>query len=98
MKVTSIDITGLHFDQALSHHEAYVTLEIEPVRDDAPMLVHFLCHSARDHESPSTLVTRDLVEDALRQAHRMPGYRRGERVIELADAVAREAHQRLTGT
>lgn len=86
MKVTSIDITNLRYDSASACHEGHVTLQLCASKQDAPMHVHFVCHSSRSAGEPASLVTHDLVEDALRQAHRMPGYRRGERVLELAEA------------
>ena len=86
MNVTSIDITGLHFDDARERHQACVSLEYRVTHDSAPVLSHFVCHADRSADSPASLVTQDLVEDALRQASRMPGYRRGERQIELTGA------------
>jgi len=84
MKVTSIDVSGLRYDGARACHEGHVTMELRPSRDGAPMHVHFVCQSNREQGSPSSLVTHDLVADALRQAGRMPGYRRGEQAIELS--------------
>ena len=86
MNVSSIDISGLHFDDAHGRFQANVSLEYRVTDDRAPTHTHFVCHAARDPECPASLVTQDLVEDALRQASRMPGYRRGERQIELSGA------------
>lgn len=84
MRVTTIDITGLRYDDARACHEGHVSMELRPSRNGAPMHVHFVCRSGREEHSPPSLITHDLVADALRQAHRMPGFRRGEQVIELA--------------
>lgn len=84
MKVTNIDIADLRFDARAARHEGHVMMELRPSKKGAPMHVHFLCHSDQVEDTPSTLVTYDLVKDALRQAHRMPGFRRGEQKIEVA--------------
>ena len=86
MNVSSIDISGLQFDEARGRFQANVSLEYRVTDDGTPTLTHFVCHAARDRECPASIVTQDLVEDALRQASRMPGYRRGERQIELSGA------------
>lgn len=83
MKITNIDIADLRYDGTTSRHEGHVSMELRPSREGAPMHVHFLCYSDKVESSPSTLVTHDLIKDALRQAHRMPGFRRGERKIEV---------------
>jgi hypothetical protein len=89
MKVTEIDILGLHYDAAACH-EGLVAIELAPpVAGGALMRLQFLCHSGQGEEAPSAQVARDPVRDSLRQAHRMPGYRRGEREIELAVSGAR---------
>ena len=86
MNVTSIDISGLQFDDARGRFQATVSMEYRVSHGSAPMLSHFVCHAVRSADCPASLVTQDLVEDALRQASRMPGYRRGERQIELTGA------------
>jgi hypothetical protein len=86
MRVTNIDISGLRYDSASARHEGHVSIELHSSERGAPMRVHFLCHSPRERNCPASLVTEDLVSDALRQAHRMPGYRRGEAKLELSQA------------
>jgi hypothetical protein len=83
MRVTNIDITDLHFSAAGDQHEGYVSMEVRNGRGGAPVLVQFLCHAAQPQDCPASIVTHDLIRDALRQARRMPGFRRGERKIEL---------------
>lgn len=87
MKVTGIDILGLRYDATAAYHEGYVTLQIKPtVAGAAPLLVQYLCHSGQGESAPASLITHELIGDALRQAHRMPGFRRGEQKIEVAIA------------
>ena len=93
MKVTDIDIDGLRFDG--TRHEALVSMELRSTRGLAPVRVQFVCHSYQPGNCPSTLVTYDLVKDALRQAHRMPGFRRGEQRIEVDVTHARVERVRL---
>jgi len=90
MKVTDIDIIGLQYDPGQDRHEGLVSMELRPELDGAePMNVQFLCHSGLDRGAPDTLITYDLIKDALRQAHRMPGFRRGESRIEVEVSRAR---------
>lgn len=91
MKVTNIDIADLHYSGTAEHHEGYVSMELHSSRERAPVLVQFLCHAAQPQDCPASIVTHDLIRDALRQAHRMPGFRRGERTIELGVAEPRVA-------
>jgi hypothetical protein len=81
MNVTRIEITTPRFDTDAARHQAYVSFDMRPDRGSVPVIAHFLCHSGCAPDSPSSLVTQDLIEDALRQARRMPGFRRGERQI-----------------
>jgi hypothetical protein len=83
MRVTNIDIVDLHYNGANKRHQGYVSMELHPARTGAPMQVQFLCHAAQPHDCPPSIVTHDLIKDALRQAHRMPGFRRGEQKIEV---------------
>jgi hypothetical protein len=90
MKVTDIDILDLHFDAAAKRHAAYVSMELCPALPGAmPVRVQYLCHCGRAERAPATLVVYDLIRDALRQARRMPGFRRGEHVIEVEVSAAR---------
>lgn len=88
MHVTGIDITGLHFSASKDCHESYVSMEIRPGRTGTPLHVQFLCRARRPEDTPTAIVMQDLIEDALRQANRMPGFRRGERVITVEPLVA----------
>jgi hypothetical protein len=84
MKVIDIDITGVRYDRAAACHEGHVTLALRSEQGGPETHVHFLCHSKHLQDCAPSLITEDLIADALRQAHRMPGFRRGERQIELA--------------
>jgi hypothetical protein len=57
------------------------------------MHVNFLCYSSQLQDCPPALITQDMIADALRQARRMPGFRRGERQLELAGPVAQQAER-----
>ncbi|TYB77536.1 hypothetical protein [Maritimibacter fusiformis] len=83
MNVTRIEITDPRFDPDAARHQAHVSFDMQSASDAGPVLVHFLCHSPRRADDPASLVTEDLIADALRQARRMPGFRRGERRIVL---------------
>ena len=81
MDITAIEITQARFDPDAARHQAHVCLDMRPGDRDTPLHMHFLCHSARGATEADSLVTEDLIADALRQARRMPGFRRGERRI-----------------
>lgn len=81
MDVTGIEITAPRFDPDTARHQAHVCLEMRPATSGMPLHVHFLCHSPRPADDPTSLIGQDLIADALRQARRMPGFRRGERRI-----------------
>lgn len=84
MKVTDIDIRGLHYAAGVARYEGHVSMELQHGANEAPpMHLQFLCHADQHEGAPSTLVTYDLIKDALRQARRMPGFRRGEVTIEV---------------
>ncbi len=83
MRVVDIDISGVHYDCATACHEGHVTLALRAEPGGPETHIHFLCHSKRLQDCAPSLITEDLIADALRQAHRMPGFRRGERQIEL---------------
>lgn len=89
MRVTDIDITDLHFSQNATGqegtgHEGYVSMALQPTREGAPPLqLQFFCRADQPENCPSTIVMRDLIKDALRQARRMPGFRRGEHAFEV---------------
>jgi|GEM_PF-2046724 len=86
---TKIDIADLHFSAGAEGYQGYVSIELRPAQDGPPIHLQFLCHAAQPRDCPSAIVTRDLIADALRQAHRMPGFRRGKRRIEVNIAQAR---------
>lgn len=83
MRVAQIDIVDLHYSLRNHVHKGYVSMELQRGDGRPPVQVQFLCHAQQPADCPTTLVTRDLITDALRQAHRMPGFRRGERTIEV---------------
>lgn len=84
MRVTDIDISDLHFSQQVACHEGYVAMALQPQRAGAPpMQLQFFCRADQPENCPSTIVMRDLIKDALRQARRMPGFRRGEHAFEV---------------
>jgi len=89
MQVDDIHIQHRHWDDGpadgAGRHAGLVTFTCP--REDRLRLMQFLCHSARAPDAPEKLIARDLVADALRQARRMPGFRRGEERIDLAPRV-----------
>ncbi|MCI2399810.1 hypothetical protein [Aliiroseovarius subalbicans] len=80
MRVTNIEVSGLHFDGVA--HVGHVSMKIcASNRSDNSL--HFLCRVNQPEDCPSTLVLYDLITDALRQARRMPGFRNGEEEIKV---------------
>ncbi|WP_281840770.1 hypothetical protein [Sinisalibacter aestuarii] len=81
--MTDIEIAGLGYEPDGACHSGHVTMELTPKQGGTPTHMHFACRSALPADTPADLIRQDLIEDALRQARRMPGFRRGEREIEL---------------
>lgn len=80
MQVTNIDVNNQCFNGTA--HTASVSMELRS-GEQTPTNVHFLCRTDRGADCPSTLVLYDLLQDALRQARRIPGFRAGEKDIEV---------------
>ncbi len=91
MRVTKIEITRQRFNSARSLHEGLVTLKSALPHSDRSIWVQFLCTTPHEADCPRSVVVHDLIEDALRQAHRMPGFRRNEEPIEIAAPLPRAA-------
>ena len=85
MRVTNIDVNDLTFDGTL--HRATVSMDLLG-ENGSDVSVHFLCKTERPKDCPSTLIQYDLMNDALRQARRMPGFRAGEEeiIVEISSA------------
>ena len=97
MRVTDITITDLHFSAPSTRHEGYVSMVLRSLRDGAqPMHLQFLCQANQPETCPSTIVMHDLISDALRQARRMPGFRRGEHAFEVEVSGARMSPRRAS--
>jgi len=82
VKITKIDVTDLQFDRQSDRHRGHVSLHMRAAESEYPVLMHFLCSAAGQAEDRPREAVERLIEDALRQARRMPGFRRGERWIE----------------
>ena len=83
MRIINIDINGLEYDSAAACFEGHVALMIA-VRDKARTVeLHFISRVAHEPDCPGSVLTYSLIADALRQARRMPGFRRGEEEFEI---------------
>lgn len=87
IRVSDVEISDLHFSQDRNRHLAYVSMTI--ARGETATQVQFLCCADQPETAPTAIVSQGLVTDALRQAYRMPGFRRGERRIDVEIATAR---------
>lgn len=95
IRVTEVEISDLHFSPDRNRHLAYVSMTI--ARDETTTQAQFHCSADQPETAPTARVTQDLVTDALRQAYRMPGFRRGERRIDVDIAKARIAPHEASG-
>lgn len=77
--VTGIEISDLHYSRAAGHHLASVSMTM--IRTDTPAHIQLLCQANQPEKCADEIVMQNLIDDALRQARRMPGFRRGERQI-----------------
>ncbi len=83
MRVIKIDIEDLAYDDVAEQFEGHVSLMIAEPNKARTVELHFICRVNQPKSCPSSIVTYALIADALRQARRMPGFRRGEEEIEV---------------
>lgn len=83
MKVINIDIEHVEFDAQASQFEGHVSLMIAEPNKARTVELHFISRVTHSATCPGSIVTYSLIADALRQARRMPGFRRGEEEIEI---------------
>lgn len=83
MLATKIDVSEINYNDALGLYNGHVAMLLQPSRSDAPVNVHYSCSTPQPAGCPSSLVVYGLIRDAVRQARRMPGFRQGERKIEV---------------
>lgn len=83
MKVINIEIEDLEYDEAAACFEGHVSLMIAEPNKSRTVELHFISRVSHPRNCPGSIVTYSLIADALRQARRMPGFRRGEEEIEI---------------
>lgn len=83
MKVIKIDIEDLSYNDFAHRFEGHVALLIAEPNRARTVELHFICRVSQPRNCPGSIVTYSLIADALRQARRMPGFRRGEEEIEV---------------
>ncbi len=83
MKVIRIDIEDLAYDKLSGQFEGHVSLTVAEPEKARTVALHFITHVGQPECTPGSIVTYGLIADALRQARRMPGFRRGEEAIEV---------------
>jgi len=83
MKVIKIDIEDLEYDDFAKRFEGHVSLLIAEPNKARTVELHFISHVSQPRDCPGSIITYSLIADALRQARRMPGFRRGEEEIEV---------------
>lgn len=83
MKVINIEIEDLEYDDRASVFEGHVSLMIAEPNKARTVELHFISRVSHPQDCPGSIVTYSLIADALRQARRMPGFRRGEEEIEI---------------
>lgn len=96
MKVIKIDVEDLTYEESEERFEGHVSLMIAEPNKARTVELHFISHVTQPKSCPNSIVTYSLIADALRQARRMPGFRRGEEQIEVVAPAVRAAL--LTGT
>lgn len=83
MKVIKIDIEDLSYNDLARRFEGHVSLLIATPNKARTVELHFIGRASQPRSCPGSIVTYSLIADALRQARRMPGFRRGEEEIEV---------------
>lgn len=81
MQIIRIEIENRQFDEQARRFRASVSLEAAIGNREQPVHIQFLCHADLPGASDPATVSRHLFDDALRQAGRMPGFRRRENQI-----------------
>ena len=95
MQVFDIDIRYFNYDAVAARFQGEVSLRVTPPRGRRTVELDFLCHARQPRNCPTSIVTCSLIADALRQARRMPGFRRGEDRIEVVAPAPRIASRRI---
>jgi len=91
MRVIKIEIEDLAYDGLAGQFEGHVSLTIAELNKSRTVELHFISHVTLPERTPGSIVTYNLIADALRQARRMPGFRRGEEQIEVVAPAVRSA-------
>ncbi|PIE08401.1 MAG: hypothetical protein CSA74_02850 [Rhodobacterales bacterium] len=83
MKVIRIDVEDLAYESVSERFEGHVELTIAEPGKARTVTLHFVPHVCLPESTPGSIVTYSLIADALRQARKMPGFRRGEEQFEV---------------
>lgn len=83
MRIVNIEIADVEYNEATQGFEGHVALRIAQPERARTVDLHFFCTTPQPESCPASIVTYALISDALRQARRMPGFRRGEEEIEV---------------
>lgn len=83
MRIINIEIENVEYDHATAQFEGHVSLMIAEPNKARTVELHFIAYTSQSPDCPGSIVTYCLIADALRQARRMPGFRRGEEAIEI---------------
>ncbi len=91
MKVIKINIEDLAYDDMARRFEGHVSLVVAQPNKARTVELHFICRVNQPKSAPGPIVTYSLIADALRQARRIPGFRRGEEEFEVVAPTPRVA-------
>ncbi|RME17232.1 MAG: hypothetical protein D6801_03885 [Alphaproteobacteria bacterium] len=91
MRIRHVEVFGLHHDSEAGVYRASLSLEVAADGGARGDRLHFLCSADLPATAPRDIVVQALLDDALRQARRMPGFRRGEEPIEIDPNFRRSA-------
>ena len=83
MRIINIDIEGLEYDNVEACYEGHVALMVAVPDKARTVELHFISRVPQTPDCPGSILTYSLIADALRQARRMPGFRRGEEEFEI---------------
>lgn len=77
MRVTDIDVSETVFNAQTGAHSAQVALRLSDAAGNLVSDSYYLSRTAMDEHAEPMAIRKALIDDALRQARRMPEYRQG---------------------
>ncbi|WP_432448125.1 hypothetical protein [Aliiroseovarius marinus] len=83
MRVTDVEISETVFNAQAGAHFAQVVLRLSDAAGNLVSDGYYLSRAAMDEHAEPMTIRKALIDDALRQARRMPEYRNGRQELSM---------------